>query len=114
MSHNGIDIDQYILFILYPSIAFFITGFITKKKNIKKSITYIIQSIICFIFSITYYIFVPHGGAQGLSLILGLFGILLLILARKEKIKPAEEDEKDENKQRNSSSSSSNGGPNEI
>lgn len=112
MSHNGIDIDQYILFILYPSIAFFITGFITKKKNIKKSITYIIQSIICFIVSITYYIIVPHGGAQGLSLILGLFGILLLILARKEKIKPAEEEEKDENKQRNSSSS--NGGPNEI
>ena len=111
MSHNGIDIDQYILLILYPSIAFFIIGFITKKKNIKKSITYIIQSIICFIFSSTYYIFVPHGGAQGLSLILGLFGILLLILVRKEKIKPEEEEkEKDENKQRNSSSSSSNGG----
>jgi L-lactate permease len=110
MSHNGIDIDQYILLILYPSIAFFIVGFITKKKNIKKSITYIVQSLICFIFSSTYYIFVPHGGAQGLSLILGLFGILLLILARKEKIKPAEEEDekKDENKQRNSSSS--NGG----
>jgi L-lactate permease len=110
MSHNGIDIDQYILLILYPSIAFFIIGFITKKKDIKKSITYIVQSIICFIFSSTYYIFVPHGGAQGLSLILGLFGILLLILARKEKIKPAEEEDekKDENKQRNSSSS--NGG----
>ena len=109
MSHNGIDIDQYILLILYPSIAFFIIGFITKKKNIKKSIIYIIQSIICFIFSSTYYIIVPHGGAQGLSLILGLFGILLLILARKEKIKPAEEEEeeKDENKQRNSSSSNS-------
>jgi L-lactate permease len=110
MSHNGIDIDQYILLILYPSIAFFIIGFITKKKDIKKSITYIVQSIICFIFSSTYYIFVPHGVAQGLSLILGLFGILLLILARKEKIKPAEEEDekKDENKQRNSSSS--NGG----
>jgi hypothetical protein len=107
MSHNGIDIDQYIVLILYPSIAFFIVGFITKKKNIKKSITYIVQSLICFIFSSTYYIFVPHGGAQGLSLILGLFGILLLILARKEKIKPAEEEDekKDENKQRNSSSS---------
>ena len=112
MSHNGIDIDQYILLILYPSIAFFIVGYITKKRNIKKSLTYIIQSIICFIFSSTYYTFVPHGGAQGLSLILGLFGILLLILARKEKIKPAEEEEeeKDENKQRNSSSSSSNSG----
>ena len=106
MSHNGIDIDQYILLILYPSIAFFIVGLITKKKNIKKSLTYLIQSVICFIYSSTYYIFVPHGGAQGLSLILGLFGILLLILARKEKIKPAEE-ENDENKQRNSSSSNS-------
>jgi L-lactate permease len=106
MSHNGIDIDQYILLILYPSIAFFVIGYITKKKNIEKSITYIIQSIICFIFSTTYYIFVPHGGAQGLSLILGLFGILLLILARKEKIKPEEENE-NENKQKNSSSSSS-------
>ncbi len=105
MSHNGIDIDQYILLILYPSIAFFVIGYITKKKNIKKSITYIIQSIICFIFSTTYYIFVPHGGAQGLSLILGLFGILLLILARKEKIKPEEENE-NENKQKNSSNSS--------
>ena len=106
MSHNGIDIDQYILLILYPSIAFFIVGLITKKKNIKKSLTYLIQSVICFIFSSTYYIFVPHGGAEGLSLILGLFGILLLLLARKEKIKPAEE-ESDENKQRNSSSSNS-------
>jgi L-lactate permease len=110
MSHNGIDIDQYILLILYPSIAFFVIGYITKKKNIKKSITYIIQSIICFIFSTAYYIFVPHGGAQGLSLILGLFGILLLILARKEKIKPEEEENEeneeneDENKQKNSSS----------
>ncbi|MBA3977565.1 MAG: hypothetical protein H0X50_05140 [Nitrosopumilus sp.] len=109
MSHNGIDIDQYILLIVYPSIAFFVIGYITKKKNIKKSITYIIQSIICFIFSTTYYIFVPHGGAQGLSLILGLFGILLLILARKEKIKPEEENE-NENKQKNSSSSSSSSG----
>ncbi len=102
MSHNGIDIDQYILLILYPSIAFFIIGYITKKKNIKKLITYLIQSIICFIFSIMYYFFIQHGGAQGLSLILGLFGILLLILARKEKIKPEEEEK--ENKQQNSNS----------
>jgi hypothetical protein len=104
MSHNGIDIDQYILLIIYPSIAFFLVGYITRKKNIKKSKTYIIQSIICFIFSSTYYVFIPHGGAQGLSLILGLFGILLLILARKEKINP--EEEENENKQKNRSSSS--------
>jgi L-lactate permease len=106
MSHNGIDIDQYILLILYPSIAFFVIGYITKKKNIKKSITYLTQSIICFVFSITYYTLIPHGGAQGLSIILGLFGILLVILARKEKIKPEEEEER-ENRQKNSNSGSS-------
>jgi L-lactate permease len=97
MSHNGIDIDQYILLIIYPSIAFFLMGFITKKKNVKKAITYTIQSIICFSFSIAYYLFIPHGGAQGLSLILGLFGVLLLVLARKEMVNPtAEEGGKEE------------------
>jgi L-lactate permease len=103
MSHNGIDIDQYILLIIYPSIAFFLIGFITKKKNVRKSITYIIQSTICFSFSIAYYLFVPHGGAQGLSLILGLFGVLLLVLARKERVNPAEEggeEEDEENAQK--------------
>ena len=94
MPINGVDIDQYILLIFYPSIVFFTTGYIIKKKNIKKPIAYVIQSIICFVFSIGYYHFIPHGGADGLSLILGLFGILLLILARKEKINPAEEEEK--------------------
>ena len=88
MSHNGIDIDQYILLIIYPSIAFFAIGFITRKIDLRKTITYALQAIICFCFSIGYYIFIPYGGAQGLSLILGLFGILLIILARKEKISP--------------------------
>jgi hypothetical protein len=93
MSHNGIDIDQYLLLIVYPSITFFLIGFITKKMDVRKSITYIIQSIICFSFSIAYYLFIPHGGAQGLSVILGLFGALLLVLARKERVTPAEEGE---------------------
>ena len=96
MSHNGIDIDQYLLLIVYPSIAFFLIGFITKKMNVRKSITYIIQSTICFSFSIAYYLFIPHGGAQGLSVILGLFGALLLVLARKERVTPAEEAEGEE------------------
>jgi len=74
MVFNGVDIDQYLLLITYPSIAFFITGHITKKKNIKKTPTYVLQSIICFIFSISYYLFVPHEGALGLSIVLGLFG----------------------------------------
>lgn len=98
MSHNGIDIDQYILLIIYPSIAFFAIGFITRKIDLRKTITYALQAIICFCFSIGYYIFIPYGGAQGLSLILGLFGILLIILARKERISPVapaeEENEK--------------------
>ncbi len=99
MSHNGIDIDQYILLVIYPSIAFFLIGFITKKKNVRKSITYIIQSLICFSFSITYYLLIPHGGAQGLTLILGLFGVLLLVLARKERVNPAEEEEDEKEKE---------------
>ena len=86
MPINGVDIDQYILLIFYPSIVFFTIGYITKKKNIKKPIA--------FVFSILYYRYIPQGGADGLSLILGLFGILLLILARKEKINPTEEEEK--------------------
>jgi uncharacterized membrane protein YfcA len=97
----AIDIDQYLLLILYPSIVFFTIGYITKKKNVKKSITYVIQSVICFVFSITYYLFIPNYGAEGLSLILGFFGILLLILARKEKINPQEEEEEEKKEQKN-------------
>lgn len=99
MSHNGIDIDQYILLIIYPSIAFFAIGFITRKIELRKTITYIIQAAVCFCFSIAYYLFIPHGGAQGLSLILGLFGILLIILARKEKISPVTTTAEEENKE---------------
>lgn len=88
MSHNGIDIDQYILLIIYPSIAFFAVGFITRKINLRKTITYALQAMICFCFSIGYYILIPYGGAEGLSIILGLFGILLIFIARKERISP--------------------------
>lgn len=96
MSHNGIDIDEYILLIIYPSIAFFTVGFIAKKKELSKVVSYILQSIICFAFSIAYYFLIPRSGALGLALILGLFGILLLIIARKEKINPSEENELNE------------------
>jgi asparagine N-glycosylation enzyme membrane subunit Stt3 len=92
MSHNGVDIDQYILLIIYPSIAFFATGFITRKIELKKSITYVIQAIICFGFSIAYYVLIPYGGALGLSIILGLFGFMLLVIARKEKLSPSDSD----------------------
>jgi asparagine N-glycosylation enzyme membrane subunit Stt3 len=108
MPINGVDIDQYILLIFYPSIVFFTIGYITKKRNIKRSITYLVQAIVCFVFSIAYYLFIPQGGAFGLALILGLFGILLLILARKEKINPEEEEKEEEeekNEQKNNGSS---------
>ncbi len=95
----GVDIDQYILLIFYPSVVFFIVGYVAKKRDIKKPIIYLIQSIVCFIFSISYYLYVPQNGAFGLALILGLFGILLLVLARKEKISPSEEKEKEGDKE---------------
>ncbi|HEY6536927.1 MAG TPA: hypothetical protein VIY08_14195 [Candidatus Nitrosocosmicus sp.] len=95
MPTTGVDIDQYILLILYPSIVFFLVGYVAKKRGIKKPLLYLIQSIVCFVFSISYYLYVPQNGAFGLALILGLFGILLLVLARKEKINPSEENEKE-------------------
>ena len=64
MSHNGIDIDQYILLVIYPSIAFFLIGFITKKKNVRKSITYIIQSLIVCLFHCVLPSYTPWGGAR--------------------------------------------------
>ena len=98
MSHKGIDLDQYILLIIYPSIAFFAIGFISKKIDLRKTITYVLQAIICFGFSIGYDILIPYGGALGLSLILGIFGILLVILARKEKVSPVTSDLEEEGK----------------
>jgi len=99
MPTTGVDIDQYILLIFYPSIVFFIVGYVAKKRAIKKPIIYLIQSIVCFIFSLSYYLYVPKNGAFGLALILGLFGILLLVLARKEKINPSEENENENEKE---------------
>jgi L-lactate permease len=99
MSHNGIDLDQYILLIIYPSIAFFAIGFISKKIDLRKTVTYALQAIICFGFSIGYYLVIPYGGALGLSLILGIFGFLLIILARKEKVSPSVTDSEDEGKE---------------
>lgn len=118
MSHNGVDIDQYILLIIYPSIAFFASGFITRKIELKKSATYLIQALICFTFSLAYYLLIPYGGALGLSIILGLFGFMLIVLARKEKISPSdipiEEEEgerkvKDDEREKDSKEENANG-----
>ena len=90
MTHNGIDIDQYILFTIYPSIVFFGLGFIAKKNKIRESIKYTLQAITCVIFSIAYFVAVPNGGAQGLALVLAMFGALLFFMARKYTIHPEE------------------------
>ena len=39
-------------------------------------------------FSIIYLITIPNGGAQGLALVLMLFGLVLFFMARKYKINP--------------------------
>ncbi len=93
MTHNGIDIDQYILLTLYPTIIIFGLGFAGKKKKSRQSFTYLLQGLICIIFSISYFLLVPNGAALGLVIVLALFGILLLFVARKYTIHPEGEQE---------------------
>lgn len=83
MSHNGVDIDQFLLLTIYPSILFFITGFIFNKYKSREKLKYLVQSIICFSFSIFYFIAIPNGGAQGIAIVLFIFAILLLILLKR-------------------------------
>ncbi|MFL6355635.1 MAG: hypothetical protein ACJ708_09815 [Nitrososphaeraceae archaeon] len=90
MTHNGIDIDQYILLTIYPAIIIFGLGFAGKKKKIRQSVTSLLQASTCIIFSIAYLWVVPNGGAQGLAIVLALFGVLLLFVARKYIIHPEE------------------------
>ena len=93
MTHNGIDIDQYILLTLYPTIIIFGLGFAGKKKKLRQSSTYFLQALTCIIFSIAYFLLVPNGAAEGLAIVLALFGILLLFVARKYTIHPENEQE---------------------
>ena len=89
MTHNGIDIDQYILLTLYPIIIIFGLGLAgKKKKELRQSTTYLLQASTCIIFSIAYFLVVPDGAAIGLAIVLALFGILLLFIARKYIIHP--------------------------
>ncbi|MGA7042317.1 MAG: hypothetical protein WCF06_00800 [Nitrososphaeraceae archaeon] len=88
MTHNGIDIDQFLLLAVYPSAIIFGFGFLAKKKKVSESIKYTLQAITCIIFSIAYFVAVPNGGAQGLAIVLALFGVLLFFMARKYVIQP--------------------------
>lgn len=91
MVHLGIDIDQFILLTIYPAAAFFAVGFIARKTKMQAAKSYLLQALTCIAFSIAYFIVVPNGGAQGLGIVLAMFGVLLLFMARKQKIQQPEQ-----------------------
>ncbi|HEV8387483.1 MAG TPA: hypothetical protein VGQ03_07670 [Nitrososphaera sp.] len=86
MVHLGIDIDQFILLTIYPAAVFFAIGYIAKKTKMRPLISYMLQAITCFGFAIGYLVLVPNGGAQGLAVVLLMFGGVLLFMARKQGI----------------------------
>ena len=86
MVHLGIDIDQFILLTIYPAAVFFAIGYVAKKTQMHTAKSYFLQAVTCIAFAIAYLFAVPNGGAQGLAIVLGMFGVLLLFMARKQKI----------------------------
>jgi hypothetical protein len=86
LPHNGVDIDQYILLTFYPIIVFFAIGFLGNKFKLDEALRYFFQGIGCLLFATFYFIMIPRGGAQGLAIVLILFGILLLFMARMKRI----------------------------
>jgi hypothetical protein len=86
MVHLGIDIDQFILLTIYPAAVFFAIGYVAKKTKMQAARSYFLQAVTCIAFAIAYVFAVPNGGAQGLAIVLGMFGALLLFMARKQKI----------------------------
>jgi O-antigen/teichoic acid export membrane protein len=91
LPHNGVDIDQYILLTIYPIVAFFAIAILGKKFRVDEALKYFFQGISCILFAVFYLILIPRGGAQGLAIILILFGILLFFMARKQKISPKDQ-----------------------
>ena len=83
MTHNGIDIDQFILLAVYPTITFFIISIIAKRLSIGEPLKYAIQASSSIIFAVVYLLAIPNGGAQGLASVLILFGAILFLMARK-------------------------------
>lgn len=86
MVHLGIDIDQFILLTIYPAAVFFAIGYVAKKTKMQAAKSYLLQAVTCIAFAIAYVFAVPNGGAQGLAIVLGMFGVLLLFMAKKQKI----------------------------
>lgn len=85
MTHNGVDIVDYVLYTMYPTAAFFAIGLFAKKTGLRQLYVYIAQSAVCFGFAIAY-MFIPLGGGQGLAVVLAMFGGLLAYMARKQKL----------------------------
>jgi hypothetical protein len=93
----ALDIDQYILFTIYPAATIFGLGFFARKAKISESLKYVFQASASIIFSLLYFEAVPNGGAQGLAVVLFLFGILLFFMARKYIIHPETEGRQERN-----------------
>jgi hypothetical protein len=93
----ALDIDQYILFTIYPAATIFGLGFFARKAKISESLKYVFQASASIIFSILYFEAIPNGDAQGLAVVLFLFGILLFFMARKYMIHPETEGRQERN-----------------
>jgi hypothetical protein len=78
---------------VYPSVLIFGLGFLAKKKKMRESIKYTLQALTCIVFSVIYFVIIPNGGAEGLAIVLAMFGILLFFMARKYIIHPEESSE---------------------
>jgi hypothetical protein len=91
LPHLGIDIDQYILLTIYPAAVFFAIGYIAKKTKMRQAISYSLQAVMCIAFSIGYFVLVPNGGADGLAIVLVMFGVLLLFMAKKQRTQQQEQ-----------------------
>ena len=89
-----LDIDQYILFTFYPAAVIFGLGYLAREARLGEILKYTLQGCASIIFSIIYFRTVPQGGAQGLAIVLFIFGVLLLYTARKHIIHPEIEDQK--------------------
>jgi hypothetical protein len=93
LTHNGIDIDQFILLTIYPTITFFIIGLVAKRLALGEPLKYASLASGCIVFGIIYFLAVPNGGAQGLAAVLILFGAILFLMARKYIMHPRDEEE---------------------
>jgi hypothetical protein len=93
LTHNGIDIDQFILLTIYPTVTFFIIGLIARKFGFGEPLKYGSQAASCIIFAIAYIVAVPNGGAHGLAAVLILFSGILFLMARRYIMHPRGEEE---------------------